>query len=102
MVLENSHKGPALLDFRAPCARPSLRQRDVLLRLVREYGGRLLLVTLDADRQKEIARKMGVESLPSYKLLRGALPRRALPVLLDLLGPVDEHTRHYRQFLVGH
>jgi putative thioredoxin len=33
---------------------------------------------------------------------RGALPRRALLVLLDLLGPDDERTGRYRRLLFGH
>jgi putative thioredoxin len=70
LVLENSHKGPVLVDFWAPWAGPSLRQREVLLRLAREYGGRFLLVTLDTDRQKEMAQKMGIKSLPSCRLFR--------------------------------
>jgi thioredoxin-like negative regulator of GroEL len=69
-VLANSHKGPLLVYFWARWAGPSLRQREVLLRLAGEYGGRFLLVTLDTGRQKEIARRMGVKSLPSCKLFR--------------------------------
>jgi putative thioredoxin len=53
---------------------PSLRQREILLRLAREYGGRFLLVTVDTDRQKDVAREMGVKSLPSCKLFRDGKP----------------------------
>jgi len=74
LVLENSRKGPVLLDFWASWAGPSLRQREILLRLAREYGGRFLLVSLDTDRQKEIAREMGIKSLPSCKLFRNGKP----------------------------
>lgn len=74
LVLENSRKGPVLVDFWASWAGPSRRQREVLLRLAREYGGRFLLVSLNTDRQKEIARDMGVKSLPSCKLFRDGKP----------------------------
>jgi putative thioredoxin len=35
-VLENSRKGPVLVDFWAAWAGPSLRQREPLLRLANE------------------------------------------------------------------
>lgn len=79
---------------------PSLRQREPLLRLAREYGGKFLLVTVDMDKQKEIASEYGVKSLPSCKLFR--LPRRALAAVLELLDPADERIRRYRQALFGH
>jgi putative thioredoxin len=74
LVVENSRKGPVLVDFWAEWAGPSLRQRELLLRLAREYGGRFLLVTVNTDRQKDIAREMGVKSLPSCKLFRNGKP----------------------------
>jgi putative thioredoxin len=70
LVVENSRKGPVLVDFWAAWAGPSLRQRELLLKLAHEYGGRFLLVTVDTDRQKPIAERFGVKSLPSCKLFR--------------------------------
>jgi putative thioredoxin len=70
LVLDNSRKGPVLVDFWAPWAGPSLRQGEVLRRLARTYGGRFLLVSLDTDREKEIAQRYGVKGLPSCKLFR--------------------------------
>ena len=74
LVLENSCKGPVLVDFWAEWAGPSLRQRDLLLRLAREYGGRFLLVTVNTDKEKVIARELGIKSLPSCKLFRNGRP----------------------------
>jgi len=74
LVLGNSRKGPVLVDLWAGYAGPSLRQREVLLRLVREYDGRFLLVTLDTEREKGIARELGVKSIPSCKLFRNGKP----------------------------
>jgi putative thioredoxin len=74
LVLENSRKGPVLVDFWADWAGPSLRQREVLLRLSGEYGGRFLLVTVNTDREKDIARELGVKSLPSCKLFLNGKP----------------------------
>jgi putative thioredoxin len=70
LVLENSRKGPVLVDFWAPWAGPSLRQGELLRRLARDYGGRFLLVSLDTGREKRIAERYGVKTLPSCKLFR--------------------------------
>jgi thioredoxin-like negative regulator of GroEL len=70
LVLENSRKGPVLVDFWAEWAGPSLRQGDLLRRLARAYAGRFLLVSLNTDREKEIAHRYGVKTLPSCKLFR--------------------------------
>lgn len=74
LVLENSRKGPVLVDFWADWVGPSMRQRELLLRLAGEYGGRFLLATVDADREKALAREFGVKSLPSCKLFRNGNP----------------------------
>ncbi len=74
LVLENSRKGLVLVDFWAEWAGPSLRQRELLLRLAGDYGGRFLLVTVNTDRQKDVAREFGVKSLPSCKLFRDGKP----------------------------
>jgi putative thioredoxin len=70
LVLDNSRKGPVLVDFWAAWAGPSLRQGELLRRLARAYGGRFLLVSLDTDREKEIAHRYGVKGLPSCKFFR--------------------------------
>jgi putative thioredoxin len=70
LVLANSRKGPVVVDFWAPWAGPSQRQREVLTRLVDRHGGRFLLVTVNTDRQKPLAREYGVSSLPSLRVFR--------------------------------
>lgn len=70
LVLENSAKGPVLVDFWAPWVGPSHRQREMLLALAQEYGGRVLLVTVNTDQQKALAREYGVQSLPLCQVFR--------------------------------
>lgn len=70
LVLENSAKGPVLVDFWAPWVGPSLRQREMLLALVQEYGGRVLLVTVNTDQQQALAREYGIRSLPLCQVFR--------------------------------
>ena len=78
LVIENSRKGPVLVDFWASWAGPSLRQGELLRRLAAEYGGRFLLVTVNTDRQKSIAERFGVRSLPSCRLFRYGRPLEAV------------------------
>ena len=92
LVLENSRKGLVLVDFWAPWAGPSLRQREMLTELANEYGGRFLLATVNTDDQKQLANDYGVRSLPLCKLfrngrvvetLRGVQPRGDYRKLVD-------------------
>ena len=72
LVLANSHKGPVLVNFWADWAGPCHRLFPLLAGLAREYAGKFLLVNVNADEQKSIAREYGVKSLPLVKLFRGA------------------------------
>ncbi len=94
LVVENSRKGPVVVDFWSPRVGPSLRQRDVLSRLAREYGGRFLLVTVNTDRERSIADEFGVRSLPSCKLFRrGKVVEHlhGLQTEVDYRAAIDRH-----------
>ena len=70
LVLANSRKGPVVVDFWAPWAGPSQRQREIVTRLVEAHGGRFLLVTVNTDRQKPLATRYGINALPSLRVFR--------------------------------
>lgn len=94
LVLENSRKGLVLVDFWSPRAGPSLRQREVLLRLAEQLGGRFLLVTVNTDEEKSLARDYAVHSLPSFKLFRhGRVVEevRGMQPEADYRGIVEKH-----------
>lgn len=71
LVLDNSNKGPVLVNFWTIKAGPCLRQYPLLDKLVREYPGKFLLVNLNTDKQCGIAREYSVTSVPTLKLFRG-------------------------------
>jgi putative thioredoxin len=96
LVLENSRKGPVLVDFWASWAGPSLRQGELLRRLARDYGGRFLLVSVDTDREKAVAHRYGVKGLPSCKLFRqGKIAEEVhgMQTEADYRALIDRHLR---------
>jgi putative thioredoxin len=109
LVLDNSARGPVLVNFWSPSAGPCLRLYSILDKLVHEFGGRMLLVNLKNDDQRDLARRYGVTSLPTCKLfmnggvvetvhgyqpeadlrrtLEKHLPRESDRILTDTKGP---------------
>ena len=49
LVLENSEKGPVLVNYWSPRAGPCMMLMPRLVRLAGEFGGRFLLVMLNTD-----------------------------------------------------
>src|SRR4030065_481079 len=70
LVLENSAKGPVLVNYWSPKAGPCLMLMPRLVRLASEFGGRFLLVMLNTDELSQLARSHGVVSLPTVKVYR--------------------------------
>jgi putative thioredoxin len=70
LVLENSNLGPVLVNYWAAHAAPCLRLYPVLDKLVHDYEGKFLLVNLDVEQHRGLAREYGVSSLPTMKLFR--------------------------------
>lgn len=72
LVIENSNRGPVLVNFWSKKAAPCLRQYPLLDKLVHDYKGRLLLINIDADKELKITREVGISSVPTLKLYRHA------------------------------
>ena len=70
LVLENSDKGPVLVNYWSPRAGPCLMLMPRLVRLATEFGGRFLLVMLNTDDLGPLAREHGVTSIPTIKVFR--------------------------------
>jgi len=70
LVLDNSYKGPVLVNFWSRKAGPSLRLYPVLDKLVHHYQGRLLLVNIDVDNEFIVTKEYGIASVPTLKLFR--------------------------------
>jgi len=70
LVLENSARGPVLVNFHSRDDETCRRQFDLLEALVRALDGRLLLVNVDVDAEAALARDLGVTEVPTLKLFR--------------------------------
>ena len=70
VVIENSRRGPVLVNFWSRRAGPCLRLYPILDRLARDSGGGFLLANLDTDTDGQFARRLGITSVPTLKLYR--------------------------------
>jgi len=103
LVLENSHKGPVLVHFWTPKAGPCFILMPRLVKLAAEYGGKFLLVMLNTDELPELARRFGVNSVPTVKFfwrgevahtIHGADPDSSFREVLDRFIAGDAHRAH--------
>lgn len=70
LVLENSHKGPVLVNFWSKSAGPCMRQYPLLDQIIHHYDGRLLLINIDTDIEVIVTKQYGIASVPTLKLFR--------------------------------
>jgi len=70
LVVENSRKGLVVVNYWTPGAGPCLRLWQTLEQLSQDYAGRFLLVNVNTDAQKALARDNGITSVPTLKLYR--------------------------------
>jgi putative thioredoxin len=103
LVLENSHKGPVLVHFWTPKAGPCFVLMPRLVKLAGEYGGKFLLVMLNAEELPELARRFGVNSVPTVKFfwrgevahtIHGADPDSSFRAVLDRFIAGDASRAH--------
>lgn len=103
LVLENSHKGPVLVHFWTPKAGPCFVLMPRLVKLAAEYGGKFLLVMLNADELPELARRFSVNSVPTVKFfwrgevahtIHGADPDNSFREVLDRFIAGDANRAH--------
>lgn len=99
LVLEASSSVPVLLDVWAQWCQPCKALTPILEKLALEYKGRFHLAKLDADEQEALAMQLGVQSLPTLKLivdgkiageLNGLQTEKVIRELLDkFVKPAD-------------
>lgn len=70
MVLENSRKGPVLVNFCSKNTDTCLSLYPLLDRIIQYYDGRVLLINIDTDRESVLTKQYGIASEPTLKLFR--------------------------------
>lgn len=70
LVLENSERGPVLVNYWSPKAGPCMMLMPRLIQLAKEYRGRFLLVMLNTEEFGPLARDHSVTSIPTIKVFR--------------------------------
>lgn len=94
LVLENSDKGPVLVNYWSPSAGPCMMLLPRLRRLTDEFAGRFLLVLLNTDDFGAFARDQGINSIPALEVYRQG------KVVDTLYGAESEST--LREFIGRH
>lgn len=112
LVIDNSYRGPVLVNFWSRKAGPCLRQYPILDKMIHQYAGRLLLVNVDTETEFVYTREYAVTSVPLLKLFRqgqvvetwrGYQSEADLAKVLDLYVARDsdqilaEAIRHYAE-----
>lgn len=88
---------PAIIDFYADWCGPCRKVAPVLEELAKEYAGKIVIYKVDTEKDKELAQKFGIQSLPSLlfvpmngkpQMAVGAIPKEDLKKAIDdfLLG----------------
>ncbi len=94
VVLENSRRGPVLVNFWSPHAGPCMVLMPRLVRVLGEYGGRVLGVMVNVDEYPQLAVRLGVRALPMTQVFREG-------VVVDRLQGVEPEAA-LRAFLGRH
>lgn len=93
-VLEASKTALVLVDFWATWCGPCKQLTPVLEKVVRDFGGKVKLVKIDIDQNKQLAAQLGVQSVPMVYAFQdgqpvdafmGAIPERELRAFIDRL-----------------
>ncbi|WP_419186435.1 tetratricopeptide repeat protein [Rohdeia mirabilis] len=103
VAIEASHAAPVLVDFWATWCGPCKALGPILEKLAIEFDGAFTLVKIDTDVEQQLAASLGIQSLPTCKLViggqlvdefSGALPEAELRRFLAHhgigAGPVED------------
>jgi putative thioredoxin len=71
VAIEASHAAPVLVDFWATWCGPCKALGPILEKLAVEFDGAFTLVKVDTDAEQQLAASLGIQSLPTCKLVIG-------------------------------
>ena len=91
-VLEASRQQPVLVDFWADWCQPCRQLSPLLASLATELAGKLKVVKINTDQERELAAKFGIRNLPTVVLIKngqivdqfsGLVPKSAIQGFLE-------------------
>ncbi len=77
---------PIIIDFYADWCGPCRQVAPIMKELAKEYEGKITVYKVDTDKEKELARAMGIQSLPTVVYI----PVKGQPQVI--MGAADKAT----------
>ena len=77
---------PALIDFYATWCGPCKQVAPIVADMAREFSGRIHVYKIDIDKEKELAKVFGIQSIPSFLFI----PKKGEPKMI--VGAMDRKT----------
>ena len=83
---------PCIIDFYADWCGPCKKVEPILKELAKEYEDKIIIYKINTDRERELARTFGIQSIPTYFFIpaegdplsaMGAMPRESFVRVID-------------------
>lgn len=84
-------KTPLIIDFYADWCMPCVKLAPILKELAKEYKGKIIIYKVDVDKNADVAKAFGIQSIPSMlfvpqtgkpTMLKGARPKADLDKMI--------------------
>lgn len=87
---------PAIIDFYADWCAPCRELSPLLEKVVKEYGGKVILYKIDTEKERKLTETLGISALPTLLYI----PVRGKPQVRMGLVPKDSLKRAIDEFLL--